>query len=324
MATKVVLGNTLAGAVSPGDDEDYFFFDAERGEDYVVHVELGTLDSVRLSVNQSLTGFTESNFGVGAILEWHAPITGRYIIVVAASERASDPVGSYLLTLTKQGELPVPTPTPTPTPTPVATPTPTPEPTPTATPPPDGPALFAESRRARAGATVLVPVMLREAQGLTSLGFTLNYDPAVVEVVEISKGARLQPATFSYNSDVPGAISVGFASATALSGGGSAVVVEFRVIGEPDSNTLVTLSEVSASDADGATLSLGIGNGLFTAGKPKTGDGNGDGNITALDALMALKMVRGQATVDLVMDMNGDGAVTIEDVRQILAAAKPS
>ena len=117
---------------------------------------------------------------------------------------------------------------------------------------------------------------------------------------------------------------MGFASAKALSGGGSAAVVEFRVIGETDSNTLVTLSEVLASNADGDNLPLGIGNGLFTAGKPEAGDGNGDSRITALDALIALRMARGQATVDLVMDLNGDGRVTTEDVRQILATAKPS
>jgi len=171
---------------------------------------------------------------------------------------------------------------------------------------------------------VLVPVLLQETRGLTSLGFTLNYDPSVVELVDVSKGARLRPATFSYNGDVPGAIRIGFASTTGLSGGGSAVVVEFRVIGDADSNSLITLSEVLASDSSGNRLPLGIGNGLFTVGKPETGDGNGDSRITALDALIALKMVRGLVPVDLVMDVNGDGSVTIEDVRQILATARPS
>ena len=321
-SSKLILGNTLAGAVSPSDDDDYFFFDAERDEQYIVHVDLGTLESVRLSVNQSLTGFTASNFGGGANLDWQAPITGRYMIVVSASELASDPVGNYQITLTKKGEIPQATPTPTPEPT--GTPTPRPEPTPMPTPPPSGPALFAASRTAQVGTTVLVPIILQESRGLTSLGFTLNFDPLVVELVEVSKGSRLQPAIFNYNSDVSGAIRMGFASTKALSGGGSAAVVEFRVVGETDSNTLVTLSEVLASDANGDNLPLGIGNGLFTAGTPEAGDGNGDSQITALDALIALRMARGQATVDLVMDLNGDGRVTTEDVRQILATAKPS
>lgn len=320
-SSRLILGNTLAGAVSPSDDEDFFFFDAQRGEDYVVHVDLGTLDSVRLAVNQALTGFTASNFDGGDTLEWQAPVTGRYMILVSASASASDPVGNYQLTLTRKGESPKVTPTPTPGPTVLP---PTPEPPPLSTPPPDGPALFAQSRTAKSGATVLVPVMLQETRGLTSLGFTLNYDPSVVEVVGVSKGARLKPATFSYNSDIPGAVRMGFASASALNGGGSAVVVEFRVIGDAASNTLVTLTDVLASDGNGDTISLGIGSGLFIAGTPEAGDGNGDNQITALDALIALKMVRGLVSEDLVMDMNGDGRVTVEDVRIILAAARPS
>ncbi len=320
-SSRLILGNTLAGAVSPSDDEDFFFFDAQRGEDYVVHVDLGTLDSVRLAVNQALTGFTASNFDGGDTLEWQAPVTGRYMILVSASASASDPVGNYQLTLTRKGESPKVTPTPTPGPTVLP---PTPEPPPLSTPPPDGPALFAQSRTAKSGATVLVPVMLQETRGLTSLGFTLNYDPSVVEVVGVSKGARLKPATFSYNSDIPGAVRMGFASASALNGGGSAVVVEFRVIGDAASNTLVTLTDVLASDGNGDTISLGIGSGLLIAGTPEAGDGNGDNQITALDALIALKMVRGLVSEDLVMDMNGDGRVTVEDVRIILAAARPS
>lgn len=326
-ATKVVLGNTLAGAVSPRDDDDYFFFDAERGEEYVVQVDLGTLDTVRLSVNQTLTGFTESNFGQGSTLEWQAPVTGRYMIAVSGSELASDPVGTYQLTLRKQSDIPGPPPAPTPEPTPPPT-TPTPEPTPPppppeATPPPEGPAIFAESRTAPAGGALVVPVMLQESPKLTSLGFTLNYDPSVVEVVDVSKGARLRPATFSYNGDVPGAIRMGFASTAGLSGGGSAAVVEFRVIGEPDSHTLITLSEVLANDSDGDTINLDIGDGVLTVGQPDNGDGNGDSKITALDALIALKMARGLTPVDLVMDLNGDGSVTTVDVRLILATARP-
>lgn len=317
-ATKLLLGNTLAGAVSPAGEEDYFYFDAQRNEEYVAQIDLGSVDAVRLSVVQTLAGFAASNFSEGTALEWKAPITGRYLVVVSASELASEPVGTYQLTLRRKGDVPDLTPTPEPN-VPPATTLPDPE----ATPPPDGLALYAESRTVKAGGTVLVPVMLRETQGLTSLGFTLNYDTSVLEVVAVSKGARLLPATFTHNEDVPGAIRLEFASESDLSGGGSAAVVEFKVIGESDSKTLITLSEVFASDSDANSLSFGIGSGLMTVGTPETGDGNGDNQISAVDALIALKMVRGLAPVDLVMDLNGDGSVTIEDVRQILASSGP-
>ena len=53
------------------------------------------------------------------------------------------------------------------------------------------------------------------------------------------------------------------------------------------------------------------------------GDGDGDGVITALDGLIALRMAADIMAVDLALDMDGDGAVTIEDARKILALAKP-
>ena len=51
------------------------------------------------------------------------------------------------------------------------------------------------------------------------------------------------------------------------------------------------------------------------------GDYNGDGRITARDALAALKMSLGELPEDLNLDMDGDGEVTIEDARQLLTAA---
>lgn len=323
-ATQVVLGNATAGAVSPADDADYFFFDALQGEEYLVQVDLGTVPAVRLSVSQDLAGFTASNFGVGNTLAWRAPITGRYLVAVTAEQQSRDPVGTYQMTVTTQDEpsatTPEPTP-PSPEPTPMSAPTPSPAPL------LPGPALIVGSRTAPPGSEVLVPVSLREAEGLSSLGFTLNYDPSVVEVVSVSKGARLSPATFSYNQDVAGAVRVGFAATTGLSGGGSAVIVEFRTIGEEDTASLITLTDVLASNSSGAQLPLQLGEGLITIGQPMAGDGNGDGQITALDALIALKislqLSQELSRENLVMDLDGDGSVTVEDVRQILVMAGP-
>ena len=53
-----------------------------------------------------------------------------------------------------------------------------------------------------------------------------------------------------------------------------------------------------------------------------TGDGNGDGRITAVDALIALKMFVGLKTEDLVLDMDGDGRVTPDDARRLLTLAR--
>ena len=60
----------------------------------------------------------------------------------------------------------------------------------------------------------------------------------------------------------------------------------------------------------------------MTVGEPVTGDGNGDGKITALDALIALRMFVGLSPVNLVMDVDGDGRVTADDARQLLMMAR--
>jgi hypothetical protein len=99
--------------------------------------------------------------------------------------------------------------------------------------------------------------------------------------------------------------------------------MEFRIIGEQGSVSPLTLLEVLASDSDGERLPLNLGDGLLTVGQPLAGDGNGDGKITVLDGLIALRMFRELSPEDLVLDMNGDGVVTPEDARQILTMARP-
>lgn len=315
-ATHIEVGNAMVGAVSPPDDLDYFSFDAVQGEEYVVSVELGTAEAVRVSITHTLAGFAVSNYDDDTSLLWQAPITGRYIVAVSASEQVADPVGTYQITIVTLASLPTPTPEPTPAPTP--TPTPTPIPT-----RPTGPALIAESRIGSPGRSVLVPFSLQEAKDLTSLGFTLNYDPSVIELVRVMKGARLAPATFSYDGDVPGTVRVGFAATTGSSGGGSAAVMEFRIIGAQGSVSPLILVEVLASDSGGERLPLNLVDGQLTVGQPVLGDGNGDGKITALDGLIALRMFKQLSPEDPVLDVDGDGRVTPEDARQILAMARP-
>ena len=158
---------------------------------------------------------------------------------------------------------------------------------------------------------------------MSSLGFTLSYDPEVLEVVSVLRGSRLSPATFSYNADAPGTIRLGFSSTTGLISGGSAVAVEFQIIGEDGGNSLLTLSEDLASDFASRLLPLHLVHGEVTIGERVAGDGNGDGRITVLDALIALRIVGEQSPLDPVMDVNGDGRVTPEDALQILVMARP-
>jgi len=187
---------------------------------------------------------------------------------------------------------------------------------------PAGTALIAESRTVMTGGTVQVPIYFQDAQNIGSLGFTLSYDPAVVQVVKVSKGSLLSSATFT-SSDQSGSIIFGFASPQAISGNGSAAVVEFKALGSAGSSSSLTLSEILATSYYGSSLAVSPVNGLLTIGQNQPGDADGDGKLSVLDALIALKMYVKTLPLDLIADINQDGKVTPEDARLIMQKAKP-
>ena len=62
----------------------------------------------------------------------------------------------------------------------------------------------------------------------------------------------------------------------------------------------------------------------FRVGSKILGDADGDSLVTALDALLTLKMAAGGTRIDLSLDVNNDGKITIDDARLILNMARPS
>ena len=165
--------------------------------------------------------------------------------------------------------------------------------------------------------------MVEKAVDVLGVTFSLTYDPEVVEVVGVTRGALFSPATFRYHADDPGVIRFGFASDEPLAGGGSAAVVEFKAVGEMGSSTPLTLSRSLVSDSYSRPVTITLADGKLTIGRRILGDGDGDGRVTAVDGLIALRMAAQMMAADLALDMDGDGAVTIADARQILAMARP-
>ena len=62
----------------------------------------------------------------------------------------------------------------------------------------------------------------------------------------------------------------------------------------------------------------------FKVGAKIRGDADGDSVITALDALQALRMASDLMKIDLALDVDNDGKITIDDARIILNMARPS
>ena len=317
-ATKIGAGSAISAAISPADDQDYFLFAAEKDATYSLIVELDTAESVIMTISHFYSGFTKTNYGSSDGLQWTAPTKGDYIVLVTGAAQVEDPVGTYRITM-RRGELPeVPATQPV---TPVDSKE-TPE---TQTEPPAAPSgavLRAGSRMAAPGSTVLVPVRLEKGEQVGSLGFNLNYDPAVARAVRVYRGARMSPASFSFNTSTPGLIRIGAAAHDAVSGDGSAAVIEFRIVGKRGSYSDITLTDMEVSDFSGARRSIEVHHGSLSVDAAGVGDGNGDGQISAVDALIAMRMFTGLVNEDLVMDVDGDGRVTPADSMQVLNLAR--
>ena len=79
-----------------------------------------------------------------------------------------------------------------------------------------------------------------------------------------------------------------------------------------------------AGTGTGTTTSAGTGTGTGNTsdtGAGIKGDYNGDGKVTELDALAALRMSVGSLPMNINLDMDGDGKVTAKDALAILKMA---
>lgn len=196
-------------------------------------------------------------------------------------------------------------------------------PTPTEPPRPTAITLLAEERLVKPNGTVSLPIRLERASRIGSMNFSLRYDPAVVRVNRVDPGDLIGGALFQASTREVGIIRFGLAISTAdgITGEGPLAYVEFQAVGGIGSRSDLVLRDLLATDTTGGRIDLTLRNGRVTIQARLTGDYDGDGRLTAKDALAALKMSVRELEEDLNLDMDGDGRVTAEDARRILGAA---
>lgn len=182
--------------------------------------------------------------------------------------------------------------------------------------------LQAGVRKAQPGETVTVPVWLIRGQNVASMNVNLRYDPAVATVAgNITKGNLLGAALFEANPRESGLIRFGYAQSRDMGGTGTIAQIPFRAAGKPGDRTPLRLEVTMISSAAGATPAIATIEGeIIIVGKDGVipGDTDGDGQLTARDAMDALKMSVGNLPVNLAADMDGDGQVTARDATLIL------
>ncbi len=111
-ATLITSGNVYQGALSPwsnqpnltntvngGDDFDFFSFQAQRGVEYMVEVDLGTSGGVNIAIQTEFSGLEKTNDGIGNTLNWISPLNSTYYVVVTGTTRVRDSSGTYSLKL---------------------------------------------------------------------------------------------------------------------------------------------------------------------------------------------------------------------------------
>ena len=120
-----------------------------------------------------------------------------------------------------------------------------------------------------------------------------------------------------------------FSGPGGLSDGKMATVTFAQAIGPPipgceeEGNAKTTPFDVSFTVAKGKSTGLPVtpGTGSNQLPSANKGDYNGDGKVTELDALAALKMSVKQLPENLKLDMDGNSKVTAADARLILKQA---
>ncbi len=182
--------------------------------------------------------------------------------------------------------------------------------------------LVAESRTVAPGDQVTVPVKLQNASDVSSMNFNISYSASVVKVVSVDKGSMLSGISLVANPNESGIIRFGFATEDGVDGTGSIGHIIFEAIGSTGSSSPLTISGMEVTNSSGDAISLGTQDGTVTINSDRLlGDYNGDGLITELDALAALKMSVKLLAEDSILDMDQNGRVTSEDARRILSIA---
>ena len=170
-----------------------------------------------------------------------------------------------------------------------------------------------------------VPVLLADAADLAEMDFTLAYDDSVIVLADAIAGSLLDEADLNLDATVPGLLTFEFDAPGGTTGAGSLLYIVFGA--SEDLGTVSPLDlEISGVtlpiDLAGRTLEPVVVDGeIRVEEKTVQGDYDGDEQLTELDAVVALQMAFGLLAEDLFLDVDGDGAVTVDDARALLQNA---
>lgn len=104
--------------------------------------------------------------------------------------------------------------------------------------------------QAPAGGTIEVPIEVIGAPGIGALQLELVYDPAVLTAQEVVKGPLLTNAMIEATIAPRGRAGMAMVSPDSIKGDGVIAKVRFKVVGNPDQKSALTLDKVQAWERD--------------------------------------------------------------------------
>ena len=182
----------------------------------------------------------------------------------------------------------------------------------------------AGKRRVKSGQIIKVPVWIIKGDKLANMNVEIHYDPKVIRAEQkVLKGNLLSKSMFQANPREKGRIRLGFAQAASLGSPGTGTMAQlyFKAVGKAGTKSPLTLKVTTATSDTGKKLRAKLLHGevvVLSSSGFLPGDTTGTGELTAVDAMNALKMSVGNLPVNMVADMDGDKRVTANDATLIL------
>jgi hypothetical protein len=186
------------------------------------------------------------------------------------------------------------------------------------------------SQTVTAGDPFHVDVVVEDVANMKGNAAILNFNPGAMQVTGITEGAFLKtggstlPIVAWDNTAGTATFAYTLMSGTQVSGSGTLATILFSTYpGAPAGVYDLSLTGVELRNASNALISRYVVDGTVTILNEayQRGDLNQDNDITPADAVIALQIAVGSRPFDGAADVSGDGQVTALDALMILQAA---
>lgn len=100
-----------------------------------------------------------------------------------------------------------------------------------------------------------VAINVNEADGIGSLNLDLIYDPTIIIAENAILGKTASGSLFAYTiKNDAGKVSLGYATTKGISGTGPLSVIKFKIVGEKEDKTPLTISVTTLTDTDAKSM----------------------------------------------------------------------